>query len=534
GPACAALSARLRAFDPAAYDGLMADWLRRTLPAALARGLRAAWLPLIVAGCLGVAAAVAATAGLLAADGTERKARLAFEALLLVARHQDLACDAPDADRFRLQQELYVRDHPLDFLELVRRAVHWVSLDPDPELRGPLRDLMREPEMDERLRALALERMPDVQAKLISPLMDGAEPAVRLLRELVDRLDGSGVGTTDGADADDVETDMQIFAVLAHAHPLSLPFSRLKLQVLMNAQPPGERRLMAQDFYRAVERVSAWDDDAWMELIPGIDDDVADVVCREAEARLLDSFADAGALWASDAAVPNRPELSGEVKRRLLCVVGATARRVPPTSRQATGLVRRIVGLAHLLTARAPAETPSLEASAQVAEWADVLLRLYLIHAESHAADDAGAGGERARVVLALCGWLASDMLRLHPDVLEFTFDVAGLICDGMTPAGLASCAAALRKRLPHDAPLRYLLAASWPGGGSGGDEGAPDEAGDGAPQLQLSRRGAAAVTGRVRAYRKAHWELLPDAAPNARANDTSLSMSFFEARRVR
>ena len=90
GIACSLLSARLRTFDPVSYDGLMAEWLARTLPLSRRPMLSQALLPLVVTGCLSIANAVAASVQFLESSETDKDhpmgAKIALETLQLVTQ----------------------------------------------------------------------------------------------------------------------------------------------------------------------------------------------------------------------------------------------------------------------------------------------------------------------------------------------------------------------------------------------------------------------------------------------------------------
>jgi len=291
---------------------------------------------------------------------------------------------------------------------------------------------------------------------------------------------------------------------------LTLPFCQLELRAIFAAEAPdcsGEDSGCATTldvFERAVDSAVESDNITWTIMIPILDVHVARHLCQRAERLFLQLVP---SIKAVDFANSNLVD-DADLAARLLFVVDRTAYSMQEQRNQALGI--QIVEKLNDLWQITFQATGDLE-NAAAQRWLPLMIDFIALH--SHIFDSSKSGSElRARTLLSLCALLLDFHHHSNYDSTLFNriFDVALLLVDDLPEEARLHCVRSLKDKTSEPG-IRYLFGYSPP----------PTE------WLQLCQKG------KLVPYPLRRWEILSEPTPNIGENDTSLSLTLFQARKV-
>jgi len=251
-----------------------------------------------------------------------------------------------------------------------------------------------------------------------------------------------------------------------------------------------------------------------------LDRRVSSQIREHAEERLLSSIP-SYAIPAVSTSSDSHPWAEARV-RRYLTIIEATAYSIPESGAQQLGatLVERFNGILQAVEAEDETSKPaSIDGSpilssseahtTRIHLWITTLLRLTIIHQGTLQSGKNGSP-DHARLCIALASLFIDGYIQRDLSLLEYVFDVATTLVDDLSDDARAQCARFLKDR-GHDSRLRYFF-------------GCQDE-----PSDWLN----AVSRGKLIPYPLRAWEILAEPTPNVGENDTSLSLTSFQARRA-
>ena len=160
-------------------------------------------------------------------------------------------------------------------LKVVRRAIHWVSLVDRTDAREELETLLSEDSLLSEIRCLIIRDMQNVSSHLVEPLLGEREWAVSKLKDIANRL----LHADGGSDVSQTDADLQVAHAIQLADNYSLPFCRLKLQMIFSSNNVASSTSAETDhhglvdaFLEAVDGTDGGKDHAWMDLLDGLDE----------------------------------------------------------------------------------------------------------------------------------------------------------------------------------------------------------------------------------------------------------------------
>ncbi|KAI9819203.1 MAG: RNA polymerase II mediator complex subunit [Pycnora praestabilis] len=540
------LLSRLRAFDLETFDTLLVRWVEGLLTMHDRPALLQCIPSLVNAGCVTLDAVVDCAQGLIGAKGGAESTlpirSVAIETLeLLIQRNgSSKVTSALDFDeyRFALEQLRFIREHPLKTLMIICKSIE--SDCPDGDAGTSLEPLVATTPVISILRTLLISHTEAVQRSLLFTATRGASSNALLhLKQVVDRLldpqQKLGISATAAsppgltlADIAELDPEVQIERILLVTDEFSLPFCKVKLQLLftvessaVHAEPGKGQDSVLTAVFQAVEHAADGISYIWAELISVLDDNVARHVRERAEEHLLSE-----APVAKGSPIYNAESLESSeyTVRRYLSIVAATAHSISEVAVNhiAPLLTEKLNNLGQLLSRCAMEDAQSsLKVSDEgnistrkqecdfVRFWINVLLRLIMIHRVTLQRSKTGLS-EYARLLIALSFLLLNDQIQHDSDLIEYVFDVTASLVDDLSEDARAQCTRFLKDK-SQDPRLQYLF----------GYRESPSE------WLQLSQRG------KLIPYPLRAWEILPEPAPNVGENDTSLSLGLFQARKA-
>ncbi|KAI9840466.1 MAG: RNA polymerase II mediator complex subunit, partial [Thelocarpon superellum] len=485
-----------------------------------------------------------------------------------------------DRYRFRVQRRAFTTAHPLQFLAIIRQSLESLAGESDATLRGDLDRLLEQESLLGTLRMMIVHHTSQVYAELVTPVLNGPASALPWLRRLADRLfDGSsGIGFTD------MDADLEMARVVHAVGTLSLPFCQLKLQLTLNAVPSAnpssmaaDRRGLVQEFLTAIDGIGDEDNDSWFDLLTKLDDDTAGSICELAEHSLLDRavLSNAHSPVKADAAAVHRYLLlvqmtaHGISKSSAATIVSTLADRLEIVLRY-VGRVRGQRG-EEMADDTASAGASRLERRAAAMTSIVILLHLIVIHkddlvpsANRSAASSAVASGARCRILDCLRAILQRPALCDSVEIHEFVFDLTGWLLDALSSLETPTSTVTSPRLLHHKAAAATEASPPANIDGSTTSYANPQmhylfssplfiHMSSDAPPLSAittTEHSTTTITGHgtrkrprttttttktmtMTPYALRHWEMLPEPTPHVSANDTSLSLALFAARRA-
>jgi mediator of RNA polymerase II transcription subunit 12 len=354
----------------------------------------------------------------------------------------------------------------------------------------------------------AVLRNPDLVTRdFVLPLVWNSHPDCRaVVGELMKcwlALDPASVGLT-------WDAAHHIEQILRSADELNLPFCQVALRsfvvddVVERGKGDEEPLGYMAAFERAMDKAIQGDDKSWMIIVPLLDAKIASHVYHRAESLLLQLIP---SLPSDEPAVESRDENENRA-RRLLSILSATSDgiKVDPNASLTSQVVDKLSDLWGLLM-----QGDIRSRNSAIELWLPVLLDLVIFHATYW--DNSKSSSEfRSRILLCLASFLLELQGRghNHPLLLQQIFDVSLLLVDDLPEDARSNCVRSLKDKT-SDSRIQYIFGYStasmdW---------------------MQLNQKG------KLMAYPFRRWEILSEPTPNVGENDTSLSLTLFNARRV-
>ncbi|TAQ88198.1 hypothetical protein B7494_g3506 [Chlorociboria aeruginascens] len=528
---CGLLLARLRTFDVLHFDTLMVTWVNQFLERGNRPSMVQVLAPLVSFGCVELRAVLANSCSVAKGRPADRSSLYLLQAglaLLIAPLKLPELMTADEAYRLRIKQAHMQADHITETLAAIRQGIEAsVQLNGDPVVSQTPRatDLINGSTMRQLLRRLVLIDANRVGQTLVLPLLRSSNPnVVAAIETIVDRLLITETAASRFA-------DISPGVVLDLAGDLTLPFCQLKLLSMFaneetSCRVDGAFSGRFQSLDNAIKSAVTAGNTAWTCIVPLLDITVAQHLCEEAQTQFLKQFPSPGFENTS-----NTEDILDQVAhaRDLLYIIEVTAYSI--TSSPSTGPLAVDVVTTLNNTWRS---IPSVKSSSKepfVFEWLPLLLSFVTIY--TAALDATKIGHEfRVQAIIALTAILLElQALDSHSDgvldLTEKTFDLVLQLVDCLPDDFRQQCI----RRL-HDAgsicsspELRYMLSiptnpSDWlyvtlPEKGNTGSSNEP-------------------ITGKERLtpFALRRWEILAEPTPYIGANDTSMDIILFGARK--
>ncbi|GAP87217.1 putative transcription mediator subunit Med12 [Rosellinia necatrix] len=531
------LLSRLRVFDTQYFDTLMKDWVQH-IRKLTKRAPIAQMYPLLVSsGCLSLTTLLATalrsqTQVALNQPNAVGSASTYMQEILqmlmkpLVPDHI-LALD--DCYRFRIIQEQARLEYAREVMLLVRGSLaeYAASRNQQPPRPQPLDDEKVKSYLFELLRDLILID-PQAASETLSLKSPNAKLAT-LIEALTTRLLVPHCGSVQ-------KTFEQ---VLELANEFTLPFCQVKLSLNLAihdpSTPEGAEGLRAQfeQLSIAMDNAIEADNIMWTGMLSYLSSDITLHLKNRAEARFLDLFPSLKSLPFDE----NVSKGDVHMAENLLTVVDSVLRGASTSkpSSFSSGIADRLTDLWEILGSTSQ-ESATLKSSV-LTHWLPLLLSYLALQAyqSSTAVDLSKLPGSdvRARVLVILAGIVLEldkyPTSRLGPRV----FDIALIIADNLPEESRLQCVRAV-KDYTADPRVTYLFSLS------------PDPA----ENLMLAHRekgppshherkmmamnlGLGMPQEKLTPFAFRRWEILNEPTPNIGENDTSLSLTLFDARKI-
>lgn len=554
--ACVPLLTRLRAFDYHRFDAIMGEWVGQ-MKSARGHPSLGQTLPLLIGhGCLSLATALKVCLQAAPQPDTANSGSPPYSQEMIQLASMRLPpstiLTAEECCRFYIQQEALIREQPGGLRHLLRRAlteycecgkagVSDLPLD-QPGCWQAVVDLFKNLVLlDPALLAQAL--MPKVPT-----------PGFReVVESLTSRALGLGYGSEPQASFD---------GILETANELSLPFCQVKLSLSLadDAHSLGEDQTESHLglFTKAMERAIDTGSVMWTRILPHLNDGIAQHIKNEVQVRLLELFPSTKTLPSTDPTSESTLQMASSLLSVIESIAGGHA---TPKTQLSPAMSEKLSDLWELLTGSE--EEKKRTRGVVLSSWLPLMLRFIAMHLvttdpEPVSAPTPGAGSSlrtspntaqtelRAKILLSLAGIL-QELEDLSPNETQLSqcsnlpqhvFDLALVLVDNLPDDARAHCA---RLLLAPDSPnftsdprLRYLLSYTPPSA-------------DNlmlSPRNKLSMQGGSTRTAMLGApapgqeklvpFGYKRWEVLHEPTPNVGENDTSLSMTLFEAIKLR
>lgn len=553
------LLTKMRVFDTHHFDKLMGDWISyvRTLDS---RSRMADLLPLLVtAGCLTVptllhtANATQPMTNLPATSTPDTGSSATYLQellqLLLCKLPKSTILTAEEAYCFRVHQETAKSDNATALLTLIRHAVveHSVVRALNAGVPLPLDDSTFSNNVLETLRLLVV-----VDSSAASEILniknlpqEAVEPVSRITAKLL---------VPDHEDNSEISFDQ----ILSLATELTLPFCQLKLEFDLSrseANPtatddpaPSRFDLFANAMDRAMEAQNI----AWTSMLPCLSSDISQHLKELAHGRFIACLPSLKSDRLSVATSKDQIVLA----ENLLGVIEAISTGQPASNTSLNhNLVDKLVDLVDMVASKDPEVCEAMPAVLD--HWLPALLRLIALHAApsetSMNPPQSAASAKplmtnheaRARMIIALC----SLLLHLtHPNTNSLAghvFTVALHLVDSL-PDDLRAQAARRILLLPGSTPstslssdprLYYILSTPPPTAADNlvlayREKGTMLQTGS--TKLMGAMYGLGPpIQEKLTPFVMRRWEMLSESTPIVGENDTSLSLTLFEAIKI-
>lgn len=531
---CGLLFTRLRTFDAQRFDVLMAAWVNRVLQMETRPSMIQVFGPLISFGCLALQDVVSNCVSVIENEMALHNSipsKVAEEVLALLIAPSSIPETMTDEEAYRLRvkQANMQRDHPLDILSVIRRSF-LDALDSNQVQPGaaPAQVETLLGRIYGFLQRLVLVDTDSIIQRLIVPLLASASMgAAATVSAIVDGL------LTDGKR--NADTPIPIDVVVSLADCLTLPFCQVKLASIFIQDKSSPTTVDESDseclqaFDNAIGSAVTAGNTAWAYLIPSLDISIVRHLRKRAETEFISICPSL-----KTASTEDIPTMRSRIQQanNLLYIVDATTSSLSvPTS--ATSLAPEIVTVLNnmwLLLCGTQIQVPEMK-ELMITEWLPLLLSFTTIH--TSAFEETKAGHEdRSKALLAL----AAIMLELQAldnstgiinTTTQDTFDIALHLVDALPDDMRQQCIRSLRDTIsnrqvsylfsiPTDPSGWLVLSQKERIGGSGGAEG----------------RGIDIEKEKLAPFPLRRWEMLGEPTPNVGENDTSLSLTLFDARR--
>jgi mediator of RNA polymerase II transcription subunit 12 len=528
------LLSRLRVFDMQYFDTLMKDWVQH-IRKLTKRAPIAQMYPLLVSsGCLSLTTLLT-TALRSQNQGTQTQPSAVGSAstymqeilqMLMKPLTPDQIMTLEDCYRFRIIQEQARLEYAKEIMLLIRGSLaeYAASRNQQPPRPQPLDDEKVKLHLFELLRDLVLS---DPQAashtlSLKSPNAKLATLIEALTTKLLVPQSGGGQKTFE--------------QVLELANEFTLPFCQVKLSLNLAihdaSTPEGAERLQAQfeQLSTAMDNAIEADNIMWTGMLSYLSTDITLHLKNRAETRFLDLFPSIKSLPFNEAGSNSDIHMA----ENLLTVVDSVLRgaSMPKSSPFSSGMADRLTDLWEIL-GTTNEECVALKASV-LTHWLPLLLSYLALQASYTTTSDPAkimGSDARARVLVILAGIMLEldkyPMSQLGPRV----FDIALVLADNLPEEARLQCVRAV-KDYTADSRLRYLFSF------------APDPAENfmlahreklpmGAHERRMIAMNMGMPSEKLTPFVFRRWEILNEPTPSIGENDTSLSLTLFDARKI-
>ena len=531
------LLSRLRVFDTQYFDTLMKDWVQH-IRKLTKRAPIAQMYPLLVSsGCLSLATLLATALrsqgqGIQPQPSAVGSASTYMQEILQMLMRplvpdQIIALD--DCYRFRIIQEQARLEYAKEVMLLVRGSLaeYAASRNQQPPRPQPLDDEKVKSYLFELLRDLVLID-PHAASQTLSLKSPDAKLAT-LIEALTTKLlvphGGGGQKTFE--------------QVLELANEFTLPFCQVKLSLNLAmhdpSTPEGAEKLQTQfeQLSVAMDNAIEADNIMWTGMLSYLSSDITLHLKNRAEARFLDLFPSMKSLPFDEA--QSRSDI--HMAENLLTVVDSVLRGVLMSKLHpfSSWIAYKLTDLWEIL-ASSNEECAGLKA-AVLAHWLPLLLSFLALQASqfSAAIDSSKLSGNdtRARVLIILAGIMLEldkhQTAHLGPRV----FDIALVLADNLPEEARLHCVRAV-KDYTADPRLRYLFSFSAdPAENLMLAHKEKPPAGVHERRMMAMNLGMGMPPEKLTPFTFRRWEILNEPTPNVGENDTSLSLTLFDARKI-
>lgn len=526
------LLARLRVFDVQYFDSLMSEWVQHTRRRTRRLPLCQMYPLLISCGCLPFTTLLA-TALKNQHQGSQTQTHAVGSAstymqeilrMMTIPLEPGQVMTLDDCYRFRIVQEQARLEYAKDIMLLVRGALaeYAASRNQQPPVPQPLDDEKVKSHFFDLLKGLILI---DPQAASQTLSLKSPNPKLAALIETL---------TTKLLAPHERGGQKSFEQVLRLANEFTLPFCQVKLSLNLAihdpSTPEGAEKLQTQfeQLSIAMDNAIEADNVMWTGMLSCLNSDITLHLKNRAEARFLDLFPSMKSLPFDEAS--SKADL--HMAENLLTVVDSVLRAAsaPKASSFSSGMADKLTDLWEIL-ASTDDECTALKGIV-LSHWLPLLLSCLALQASHPVPLDsprAPGGDSRSRVLVILAGLILEldkyPMSALGPRV----FDIALVLVDNLSEESRLQCVRAV-KDYTGDPRLRYLFSF------------APDPA----ENFMLAhrerglhdRRMMTMNTGmgppeKLTPFVFRRWEVLNEPTPNVGENDTSLSLTLFDARKI-
>ncbi|KAI1181140.1 transcription mediator subunit Med12 [Nemania sp. FL0916] len=528
---------RLRVFDTQYFDTLMKDWVQY-IRKLTKRAPIAQMYPLLVSsGCLSLTTLLAtalrsqnqAAQTPSNAIGSASTYMQEILQMLMKPLDPDHILTLDDCYQFQIIQAQARLEYAKEVMLLIRGSLaeYAASRNQQPPRPQPLDDEKVKSHLFELLRDLIL-----IDPQAASQTLSLKSPDAKLAT-LIETLTTKLLVPQCGGGQKTFEQ------VLELANEFTLPFCQVKLSLNLTihdpSTPEGAERLQSQfeQLSIAMDNAIEADNIIWTGMLSYLSSDITLHLKNRAEARFLDLFPSIKDLPFNE--MESRSNI--HMAENLLTVVDSVLRGAPPSKIWpfSTGMADRLTDLWEILGS-ATEECAPLK-TAVLTHWLPLLLSYLALQASQLSAvmDPSKLPGcdTRARVLVILAGIVLE--LDKHPTshLGPRVFDIALVLADNLPEESRLQCVRAV-KDYTADHRLRYLFSFS------------PDPAenfmlahrekppaGIHERRMMAMSLGMGMPPEKLSPYAFRRWEILNEPTPNVGENDTSLSLTLFDARKI-
>ncbi|RYP77852.1 hypothetical protein DL771_000949 [Monosporascus sp. 5C6A] len=549
------LLVRLRVFDPQFFDTMMRGWVQH-IRKLTNRPPIIQVLPLLISfGCLSLAIVFATATRTQTQANQLQPNAVGFASIytqeilqmLMMPLTPTQVMTSEDCYKFRIVQERARLEHAKEVMPLIRGALaeYSASRNQQTPIPQPLDDEKTRVQLLELLRDLVLV---DSNAACQTLSLKGPD---HKLAALIETLTTKLLVPHGGGGQKSFEQ------VLELANEFTLPFCQVKLSLNLamdDASGPEEaERLQSrlESLSKAMDNAIDANNVMWTGMLSRLTPEITLHLKSRAETRFLDLLP----------SLKNQPVTEDvtngafHMAENLLTVIDSIVRgsTTPKASPLSNVVVDKLADIWEIL-ASTNSEHAALKADV-ISRWLPLLLSYLALLASTSTASAADAtnkasGGEiRGRALLVLAGLvqeLENNVPPWGPDhnrLGERAFDIALVLADGLPEDARQQCARGVRDAT-SDPRLRYLFSFDHL---SGPAEGLMLAQRERPPQTAQERRALAAnmammglgtgamgmVPERLSPFQFRRWEILSEPTPNVGENDTSLSLTLFDARKI-
>lgn len=557
--ACVSLLTRLRAFDHHGFDTIMGEWVGG-IKVATGRPSLVQTLPLLVGhGCLSLATALKAclqSAPQVVPSGAPPYSQEMVQ-LVSMRLPPSTILTPEECCRFYIQQKSLIREQAEGLRQLLKQAL-LEYCEGDGKANGASDPPLDQPGCWQTVVDLFKNLVlvdPTLLARGLTP--EVISPA---FREVVESLTSEALGLGAG-----VGSQVSFDGVLEMANELSLPFCQVKLSLSLadGAHSVGADQTEShlELFTKAMERAIATGSVMWTRILPHLNDSIAQHIKHEVQLRFLELFPSAKTLQSADPTSETSLQTAYSLVSVIESIAGAHATHkcqlLPAMDEKLSGLWDLLAG---------SDDEKKRSRSVVLTSWLPLMLRFIAMHVVGTSpepvstpaptptagiprAPGAAQTDLRAKLLVSLAGIMqeledlapAESQLAHRSNLSQQVFDLALILADDIPDEARAACARAVLSPEPQSASppicdprLRYLFS-SAPG---------QEERLMLAPRNKLGMQGGSTRTAmlgvpgpgqeKLVPFGFKRWEVLNEPTPNVGENDTSLSMTLFEAIKLR